>query len=116
MDEDTHTCLIHKKYYGIECANPALPGDPEGLCILHSQNYAKDPEVFKEALRFRWAQEDATFYDFRGVFFLGLFDPLNSFGKREFTKPVNFSRAVFTGRGGFYLGQFYGGRFFHSNL
>jgi uncharacterized protein YjbI with pentapeptide repeats len=80
----------------IECNNTALPGDPDGFCILHSQNDLKDRDAFKEALLARWDQEDSDFCDFRGVFFSMEFHPLYQFGWREFEKPVYFSRASFT--------------------
>jgi len=95
MTEQGPTCQIHKKYYWINCQNPALPVDPEGLCILHSQDKSKDPVAFREVLRDRWKQEDAEFYDFRGVFFPGPFYPQEFFGSIEFVKPADFSMATF---------------------
>jgi uncharacterized protein YjbI with pentapeptide repeats len=96
MPETTPTCQIHEKYPSFKCANPALDGDPDGYCILHSQNRDKDPEAFREAVLPRWTQADKEFYDFRGVFFPGRFRLLY-FLDREFTKPIFFSRAIIVG-------------------
>ncbi len=101
MTEDTPTCRIHEKHEFINCKNPALEGEPDGYCILHSQNQEKDPEVFRRALLSRWTQVDTEFYNFHGVFFPGPFDPEEFFGFREFAKPVDFSEATFAQRANF---------------
>lgn len=93
MSKATATCRIYDEW--IKCGNPAWVGDPEGFCILHSQDKGKDPEPFKEVLRSRWQQEDAEFYDFRRVFFPGPFDPEEFFDSRQFTKPADFTGAIF---------------------
>ncbi len=69
MAEDTHTCRIHEKYRLIECDNPQLAHDPQGFCILHSENNSKDPLAFHEMLRARLEEADAKVLDFRGVWF-----------------------------------------------
>ena len=48
------TCQIHQKDASIICPNPALEGDPERYCILHSRN--KDKDEFKKAVGDRWAR------------------------------------------------------------
>ena len=96
MPETTPTCCILEKYEWVTCRNSAWSGDPEGLCILHSRDEAKDPEAFKEAIQGRWNQAAQKSYDFREVFFPGRFDPDDFFGSHEFVKPVNFTRATFT--------------------
>ncbi|MCX5888291.1 MAG: pentapeptide repeat-containing protein [Deltaproteobacteria bacterium] len=106
MSEAPPTCRIHEKYPEIECTNSVLPGDTEDLCILHSHEKGKGLAAFREALRARWTQEDAEFYDFRGVYFPDWFNPLNYFGSREFTKAADFSRATFTGAANFSLATF----------
>ncbi|HZK14476.1 MAG TPA: hypothetical protein VFC55_08140, partial [Desulfobaccales bacterium] len=93
MPEDSPTCCILEKYEWVTCRNSAWSGDPEGLCILHSRDKAKDPEAFNAALRARWNQADQESYDFSLVFFPGPFDPRDFFGSGEFTKPVDFSWA-----------------------
>jgi hypothetical protein len=95
MSENALTCQIHKKYRLIECGNPPLAGDPQGFCILHSENEAKDPVAFQEALRARWEHVDDRSLDFRGVWFPFRFDPRDYFGTRVFDKPVDFSWACF---------------------
>lgn len=105
MSEDNSTCQIYKKHSSIECRNPALPADPDGLCILHSQNTSKDLEAFRAALEARY-QEDSVYYNFRAVFFPGDFDPAAFFGSREFRKPVDFSKAVFKGNASFFRATF----------
>jgi uncharacterized protein YjbI with pentapeptide repeats len=94
MPEDAPTCQIHKKYGEIGCTNPALPNDPDGLCILHSQDNAKDSVAFREAILDIWNHEDSKPYNFRGVFFPTSFD-LSFFQKREFMKVASFYRATF---------------------
>lgn len=94
MSEVTHTCRIHEKY-NIECANPALPGDPDGLCILHSQDKAKDPAAFRETLRARFEQKDLEYYDLSGIFFSGPFNLVDFLEDREFEKFADFSEAIF---------------------
>ena len=37
MSENPPTCQIHET-----CHNPALAGDPDGYCILHSKDKDKD--------------------------------------------------------------------------
>ncbi len=96
MSENTPTCRIQAKYRSIECANPPLPGDPEGCCILHSENKAKDPVLFREALQAKLEQADAERLDFRGVWFPVPFDRREYFGKGVFDKAVDFSWACFT--------------------
>jgi uncharacterized protein YjbI with pentapeptide repeats len=96
MFEDSPTCQIHKKYVGISCDKHALTNDPDGLCILHSQDKAKESAAFRKALLAIWEQEDQEEYDFRGVFFPGKFNPKDFFGSREFKKPADFSKATFT--------------------
>jgi uncharacterized protein YjbI with pentapeptide repeats len=97
MSETSPTCRIHEKHEFIKCQNPTWPGDPEGFCILHSQDQGKDPEAFKAALQVRLNQVDQNSYNFRGVFFPGPFDPDEVFGSRKFKMPVDFSWATFTG-------------------
>ncbi|MFZ5448243.1 MAG: pentapeptide repeat-containing protein [Thermodesulfobacteriota bacterium] len=111
MAETVPTCKIYRKfpddiYPEIECENTAHPGDPDEFCILHSQNKLKDQDAFNEALLARWNQEGREFYDFRGVFFPDLFNPLYLFGSLKFEKPINFSRASFTGGVYFYQASF----------
>jgi uncharacterized protein YjbI with pentapeptide repeats len=96
MSEDTPTCRIHEKYKWIKCTNLSLPGDPDGFCILHSHIKEKDPATFKAAVRARCEKAEGEFYDFRGVFFPGPFDPANLFGSRSFAKAVYFSESTFT--------------------
>jgi hypothetical protein len=95
MSEDTPTCQIHQKNSWIKCTHPTVPGDPDGLCILHSHDPAKDPAAFWDALRSIWSKQESKYLDFRGVFFSGSFDPQHFFGSREFSKPVDFSMATF---------------------
>lgn len=76
------------------CQNSALPGDPDGFCILHSQDKAKDPAAFKTAILDLWNQEDSKSYNFSGVFFPGSFD-LDFFRDRKFEKTAYFIRATF---------------------
>ena len=49
MAEDTPTCQIHKIYKLIKCAGSTLDGDPDGLCVLHSYNKAKNSDMFEKA-------------------------------------------------------------------
>jgi uncharacterized protein YjbI with pentapeptide repeats len=101
MPEDSPTCQIHKHIQDLmffkKCVDPALDGDLDGYCILHSQNPDKDPEAFKEALRARWEQEDKQFYDLRAVFFPGPFDSYSEdfCGSTGFPERADFSRATF---------------------
>jgi uncharacterized protein YjbI with pentapeptide repeats len=106
MPETCPTCRIHEKYSWIECRNPAMPGDAHGLCILHSLDKGKNPDDFNTALQARWNQEGQESYDFRGVFFPGLFDPREFFDSKEFTKPVDFAGATFTAGANFIAASF----------
>ena len=63
-------------------------------------------QAFKAALQARWNQADQEFYDFRGVFFPGPFDPDEVFGSREFNKPVDFTGSRFTEEANFFLVNF----------
>jgi hypothetical protein len=101
MSETAATCLIHKKYWFVKCANPPLAGDPDGYCILHCRNKNKDLAAFRSALRDRWDREDQKDYDFRFVFFPGPFEPYDFFESRKFQKPVDFSFVNFTERADF---------------
>ncbi|PIU52977.1 MAG: hypothetical protein COS90_08635, partial [Deltaproteobacteria bacterium CG07_land_8_20_14_0_80_60_11] len=94
------------KYWEIKCQNPAWPGDPDGFCILHSQDKEKNPDDFQAALQARWKQTDQESYDFRGVFFPGFFEPVEVFGSQEFNQPVDFSWATFTKGANFYGAAF----------
>jgi hypothetical protein len=96
MPDTPPTCQMHKKYSEVNCSNPAWPGDPDGLCILHSRNPAKDPKAFKSALVVSWKQEDYGFYYFCRVFFPGRFAPREFFGTAEFNKPVYFFGSTIT--------------------
>lgn len=96
MAEGINACRIKEKLHGIACQDAALPGDPDGLCILHSQDKGKDPGGFKAALLSRWNRVGLEFYDFQGFFSPGPFHPQEFFKTKEFTKPINFSRAFFT--------------------
>lgn len=93
MTETIFTCQIHEKH-GFECTNPAMLGDPDGLCILHSRDREKNPEAFREALLARWKQTQTYYQDFRGVFFPGQFNPGEVFGTGDFRK-LDFSGATF---------------------
>ena len=109
MPEDTPTCRIHEKYrIGIKCANPALPGDPDGFCILHSQIREKTQRTLgkrcQRQMAIRKTRKDMIF---SRVFFPGPFDPMIFLSTREFKKPVNFSGATFTGGGEFFQGHLY---------
>jgi len=95
MSEVTPTCRIHEKYRLIECKNPALPWDPHGFCILHSESKEKSPAVFREAIQARLEQGNAKLLDFRGVWFPLRFDWRNYFGKEVFDNPIDFSWAHF---------------------
>lgn len=66
MPESSPTCQIHEKYRLIKCANPPIPWDPQGFCILHSESKEKGLPAFREALRARWEQPEAERLDFRG--------------------------------------------------
>ena len=91
MSDDIRTCQIHKKYGEIECDNPAIPGDPDGFCILHSRNVEKDREgVFKKAIQEKLKKQD---YDFKGIFFP---EKMN-FKGHEFKKWTDFGDATFNG-------------------
>jgi uncharacterized protein YjbI with pentapeptide repeats len=96
MAEDAPTCQIHQKYRRVKCPYPALPGDPEGFCILHCQDPAKDPAAFREAILAIRNRDDSEAHDFSGVFFPGPIEPKDLFGSLEFSKPVDFSWATFT--------------------
>jgi hypothetical protein len=96
MAEDSPTCRIHERYIWIKCANPAMSMDPQGLCILHSEDKSKDPVAFREALLAIWNREDSASHDFRAVFFPDSFAPVDFFGFRDFQRPIDFSRATFT--------------------
>jgi len=96
MSEDSPTCQIHKKYRFIDCANPALPGEPEGFCILHSEDKTKDPVAFREAILATWNLKESASHDFRAVFFPGSFGHMDFFCSRQFQKSIDFSRATFT--------------------
>ena len=80
MSEDTPTCQIHQKYDSIKCDHPALPGDPDGFCILHSQDPIKDPAAFRAAIMQIWNKEDSESHDFQAVYFPGRFDPRKAYG------------------------------------
>jgi uncharacterized protein YjbI with pentapeptide repeats len=95
MSEDSPTCRIHEKYPWIKCANSAQTRDPQGFCILHSEDKAKDPEAFRKAILAIWNRKDLSSHDFRGVYFPGYFGIRHFFGSREFKKPIDFSRATF---------------------
>lgn len=95
MSEPTPTCRIHEKYRLIECKNPALPWDPQGFCILHSENKEKSPVFFQEAIQARLKQENVNILDFRGVWFPVRFDRRDYFGKGV-DKPMDFSWALFS--------------------
>jgi hypothetical protein len=86
------TCKSWIKYSweGVACEEPSWEGDSEGLCILHSLKAEKDKNTFDQVMQSKLGRED---YDFREVFFPG---PV-SFAKKEFNKPINFSRAKFGG-------------------
>jgi len=97
------TCKINEIHYLIKCDRPALEGDPEGLCILHSRQADKDKEGrFTDAVKEKLAQED---YDFRRVFFPA---DIMIFSGREFKKHAYFSRATFSGKAYFYVATFSG--------
>jgi hypothetical protein len=106
MPESTPTCQIHQKYPLILCPHLALPGDPEGLCIIHSQDAAKDHAAFKDAILDIWNKKDSKSHNFRGVFFPGRFDPEDFFGSREFSKAVDFSWATFAAEAIFHEATF----------
>jgi uncharacterized protein YjbI with pentapeptide repeats len=106
MSEDTPTCRIHKKHSSIKCQNSSWPGDPDGLCILHSQDKTKDPEAFREAVQDRFNQEGAKLYDFRAVFFIGRFSPDGFLASQEINKAIDFSEATFSGEAFFFLTTF----------
>jgi uncharacterized protein YjbI with pentapeptide repeats len=101
MTEENATCQIYKKSGLIQCSNPAMPGDPEGLCILHSHEKEKDLSAFREFLLAIWNSEDKEYYNFEGVFFPCPFDPQDFFETREFIKAASFFRATFTGKANF---------------
>jgi len=101
MPKKRPACQIHKKYDWIECAIPALPGDPEGLCILHSHDPDKNTFAFRTAILQIWNREDSEYHDFRGVYFPVRFDPDEFFGSREFSKPTDFSGATFSDQADF---------------
>ncbi len=108
MPEDTPTCQIHKKY-NIVCANPPLPGDSDCLCILHSQNEAKDLAAFREALQAIFEQKALEYYDLSGIFFSSIFSIIDFLENREFEKFADFSEATFIGAAFFPGTTFKGG-------
>lgn len=91
-----------------------MPGDPQGFCILHSEDKGKDPEAFKKAVQARLDQEESKSHDFSGVFFPGPFDPKAFFGSREFNKSVTFFEAIFVDRAIFIAATFAEGADFVS--
>jgi hypothetical protein len=87
-------CKIYEEYFWIECSLPEW--DDDGLCILHSRRKDKDEGgEFTKALKAKLKGED---YDFSIVYFPGHFDLHLFTGEEKFTfsKPVDFSRAIFT--------------------
>lgn len=107
MSENTATCRIHEKYSEIKCNNPAMPEEPEGLCILHSQVKDKNAESFRSALLARWEQQmDSKSYDFSGILFPSPFEPKAVFSSMEFKKTITFYKAIFV-----YTAKFIGATF-----
>ncbi len=96
MSEESPTCQIHQKYEEIECGNFSMPGDSEGLCILHSRDKGKDLEAFWEAIRSRGNQQDAEYIDFEGVFFHVSVNCEDFEKICGFNKNVSFAWATFT--------------------
>jgi len=106
MTEDTPVCQLHKKLEGIKCANPALPDDPEGLCILHSKQKQKDDEgAFSTAVREKLDLKD---YNFRWVFFPTKAD----FKRHEFEEEADFIWATFSEEANFEYSIFHSGASF----
>lgn len=78
-----------------------MPGDPDGLCLLHSFNKEKDKEgAFTDAIKKKMDNND---YDFKGVFF-----PIDFsiFSGRQLTTNPNFSFATFSGETDFSKASF----------
>jgi uncharacterized protein YjbI with pentapeptide repeats len=89
MPENISICRIHEKHSTIKCQNSALPGDPDELCILHSEDKEKNRDgSFTAAVQEKLKRQD---YDFRGVFFPSAID----FKGRKFSNDVYFYRAIF---------------------
>jgi hypothetical protein len=95
MAEKTNTCRIQEKHGWIECKEAALPGDPDGLCILHSSLKEKDKQAFADALRARIEGKRGP-TDFECVYFPTLFAPKLLPGLPYFPKNVDFSWATFS--------------------
>jgi uncharacterized protein YjbI with pentapeptide repeats len=120
MSEDSATCRIHSEYPKIKCANPALPRDAEGLCILHSRQQDKDREKFIAAVQSKMELEA---YDFSGVIFPeGFRFPERTFKKyvifsyAKFLGDISFTDATFVGRSSFKETEFSGKTDFNSAI
>src|SRR3990167_2553597 len=74
------------------CNEPALEGNGDGRCILHSTREDKDPGAFKKKVEERMAGKDKI--DLRGCYFPGGFDYTDI--KRSFDVPVDFSETTFS--------------------
>jgi uncharacterized protein YjbI with pentapeptide repeats len=106
MSEVICSCQIHKEYPWFPCSKLLIESDPDGYCQLHSRRQNKDQAAFREALRVLWDQENKNYYDFRAVFFIGLFDPEDLFDSKEFNKRTHFSGAIFTEWADFFYASF----------
>lgn len=84
----SNDCLINRKNKEIKCNLAVNFDDPEGLCILHSQQTNKNIKLFIEAFSEKLENGD---YDFRYIIF-----PCNiSFKEKIFNNIVNFGWAIF---------------------
>jgi uncharacterized protein YjbI with pentapeptide repeats len=108
MTEITPPCRFYVEmagFKGFTCVNRALPGDPDGLCILHCRDKNKDWLAFKEALLDRlnpMKQDGPKTYDLSGVWFPGSFYCKDILGyDRIFEKAVDFCGATFTEKANF---------------